>query len=106
MSESQTLTYPEAHVNGNSPRIDWKLPVFLVVLNLIAIGVQWGAMSAKLEELSRHQEQQDRHMEFIDVELKTSGAEAGEVKEFRHDAERRFDSLDKKLEKLAEEKKR
>lgn len=94
-----TLTIPgEAPVNGNGPKVDWKLPVFLVVLNLIAIAVQWGAMSAKLEELSRHQEQQDRHMEYIDGELKTNGAESGEVKEFRRETERRFDALDRKLD--------
>ena len=94
-----TLTIPgEAPVNGNGAKLDWKLPVFLVVLNLIAVAVQWGALSAKLEELARHQEQQDRHMETIDSELSRRGAEAGEVKEFRREMERRLDSVDRKLD--------
>jgi hypothetical protein len=91
------LTANGTAMNG-AARIDWKLPVFLVVLNLIAIGVQWGAMAAKLEELSRRQEQQDHHMEFIDTELKENGEEAGEVKEFRREVDRRFDSLDRQLD--------
>ncbi len=96
-----TLTIPgEAPVNGNGIKVDWKLPVFLVVLNLIAIGVQWGSMSDKLEQLSKHQEQQDRHMEFIDNELRLSGGEEGEVKEFRRDVDRRLKDLDDKLDAL------
>ena len=97
---SGNLTYPEAQVNGNAPRFEWKVPVFLVVMNLIAVAVQWGALSVKLEELARHQEQQDHHMEFIDEELKRRGEESGELREFRHEMERRSDSVDKKLDEL------
>lgn len=95
---NDTLTDPEAPVDGH--KFDWRLPVFLVVLNLVAIGVQWGTISAKLDELFRDKDQQERHLEFIDNELRTRGVEAGEVKEFRRDAEKRFDSLDKKLDAL------
>jgi hypothetical protein len=94
------LTDPEATVNGNQPRMDWKLPVFLTVLNLIFFAVQYGTLQSKVEETVRRQDQQERHMEFIDTELKSLGAQAGEVKEFRHDVERRFDATDKKLDDL------
>ncbi len=97
---TESLTYPEAKVSETAPRIDWKFPVFLVVLNLIAVAVQWGAISTKLEELSRRQEQQDRHMEFIDNELRVSGGEEGEVKEFRRDVDRRLKDLDDKLNEM------
>ncbi len=85
-------------MNGNGPKMDWRLPVFLTVLNLISFAIQYGTMQNKLEETVRRQDQEDRHMEFIDSELKTIGSEAGEVREFRREIEHRFDSLDRKLD--------
>ena len=92
------LTDPEATVNGTQPRIDWKFPVFLTVLNLIFFAVQYGTMQNKIEEAIRRLDQQDRHMELIDNEMQARGAEAGEVKEFRRETERRFDQLDRKID--------
>ena len=83
--------------NGNGFRFDWRLSVVLVVINLIAIGIQWGTLSAKIEELFRAKEQQERHLEFIDNELKSNGVEAGELKEFRYEMEKRLDKVDDQL---------
>lgn len=78
-------------------KLDWKLPVFLVVIQLVAIAVQWGVMSAKLDELFRNREQQERHLEFIDEELRKRVADAGEAKAFHDETLRRFDSIDRQL---------
>ncbi len=96
---TETLTYPEAKVSETGPKLDWRLPVFLTVLNLVSFAIQYGTMQNKLEETIRRQDQEDRHMEYIDSELKAIGEETGEVKQFRRETERRFDSLDRKLER-------
>jgi hypothetical protein len=88
----------EAQVDG--PKFDWKLPVFLVILQIVAIAVQWGTVFARLDEQARRQEQQDRHMEYIDSELKTRAGEAGEAKGFHDETIRRFDSIDRQLATL------
>jgi hypothetical protein len=79
-------------------KFDWRLPVFLVVIQIAAIAVQWGVMSERIDSEARKQEQQDRHMEAIDNELKERRLEAGEVGEFRRETIRRFDALDRKLD--------
>jgi hypothetical protein len=90
-----SLTNPEAPM-----KFDWKLPVFLVVIQIIAIAVQWGVISAKLDELFRDKDQQERHLEFIDNELKTRVSEAGEAKAFHDEVIRRFDSTDRQISAL------
>lgn len=79
-------------------KVDWKVPLFLVIVNIIAIAVQWGAMSTKLDELFRYKDAQERHLEYIDSELKTRVGEAGAAKEFHDDVIRRLDSIDRKLD--------
>lgn len=87
-------------MNGNGFKFDWKLPVFLTVLNLGGIAVGWGARDAKMEELYRAKEQQERHLEFIDNELNTMRYDAGAVKEFRTDVDRRLSDLNTKVDEL------
>lgn len=81
-------------------RMDWKLPVFLILIQIVAVAVQWGIFSAKLDELFRDKDQQERHLEFIDNELRTRGEAAGEVKGFQTETIHRLDAIDKKLETL------
>ena len=81
-------------------KVDWRLPVFLVVIQLLSYAVGWGMFSAKLDELFRDKELQERHLEFIDSELKTRGAEAGQSKEFHDETLRRFDSIDRQLHEM------
>lgn len=78
-------------------KFDWRVPVVLVLINVIAVAVQWGMISSKLDELFRDKDQQERHLEFIDSELKIRGAEAGEAKGFHDETIRRFDSVDRQL---------
>jgi hypothetical protein len=100
MSEAMYDISLKSEAQVDQPRFDWKLPVLLVVINLIAIGIQWGTISSKMDELFRDKEQQERHLEFIDSELKVRGAEAGEAKGFHDETIRRFDSLDRQLTDL------
>lgn len=80
-------------------RFDWKL-LLLVLINVGAIAVQWGTNAAKLDELYRREEQQERHLEFIDNELRMRGEAAGEAKGFHDATIQRLDSIDKRLERL------
>lgn len=86
-------------INPEAPRMrfDWRLPVILVVIQILAVAVQWGVISAKLDELFRDKDAQERHLEYIDSELKTRAADAGGAKEFHDEVNRRFDSLDRQL---------
>ena len=79
------------------PRFDWKLPVFLVVMNLIAIGVQWGSNNARMDELFRRSDAQERHIEFIDNELAKNAERNGESAAFRDEIIRRLQAIDQKL---------
>jgi peptidoglycan hydrolase CwlO-like protein len=87
-------------LSAPSVKFEWKVPVVLVLINLIGIAIQWGVISAKLDELFRDKEAQERHLEYIDNELKERDGEAGEVREFRAETKDRFDKLDRKIEAL------
>lgn len=88
---------PEA---PNPMKTDYKLPVFLLVIQVVLFAVEWGAMTDRIEAMMRHQEQQDRHMELIDSELTKRVSEAGEAKEFHDETLRRFDELSRKLDRI------
>ena len=80
--------------------LNWKLPVFLILIQILAAAVQWGIFSARLDELFRNKDQQERHLEFIDDELKKRGEQAGEAKGFHDETMHRLDGIDHKLEVL------
>jgi len=80
-------------------RIDWKLPVLLIATQIVAAGIQWGIFSAKLDELFRDQTAQERHIEYIDEELRARGIDAGSAKEFHEEVLRRLAAIDAKLER-------
>ena len=94
-----SLTNPEAPL-----KYDWKLPVFLVVMNIIGVAVQWGVISSKLDELFRAKDQQERHIEFIDNEIRQRVGEAGQAKEFHDETLRRLDKIDSKLDVLEQKR--
>lgn len=79
------------------PRMDWKLPVFLVVMNLIGMGVLWGINSEKIEELTRSRDAQERHMEAIDRELLDLASKDAAGQAFQAEMLRTFQSIDKRL---------
>ena len=84
-----------------APRLkfDWKIPVILLLIQIGTLLVSYGTIQAQISELFRVQSQQERHLEHIDDENKVRDGVAGEIKEFRTETSRRFDSLEKKIEK-------
>lgn len=79
-------------------KLDWRLPVAILMINLVGVAVEWGVISAKLDELFRDKDAQERHLEFIDAELRVRGVDAGSAKEFHDEVLRRLDAIDKKLD--------
>jgi hypothetical protein len=98
---AKLLTMTEAPVSEESqPKLDWKLPVFLVTMNLIAIAVQWGSNNARMDELFRSRDAQERHLEFIDNELAKYAEKNGENTAFREALLQRLQQIDQKLANL------
>lgn len=91
-------------------KLDWRVSVTIIVINLLGVVAQYAVNSYKIEELFRmhneqvqhnetiHQQQED-HLKAIDTELRVHGEAAGQAKEFHDETIRRLDSIDRKLDR-------
>jgi hypothetical protein len=68
----------------------WRAPVLMIVVQLIAIAVQWGIFSAKMDEHSRR-------LQNIEDTLRLRDVESGQAKEFHDDTVRRLEQIDREL---------